>query len=307
MDAGIALRQLAATQDGTVTLAQARAAGLTFEDVQRHCRAGRWRPLARAVYRIDGVAAPARRARIRATVTSFGPRAFAVLDTAAELLGIAGLPQRDHIHVSLPGVAARARRSTDAAVSVHQLVVRERQVGSVDGIPCTSPARTVADLILRQNRLTAVSLLDSALNRGLVAVDDLADISAMLRGRRSAVDARRWLAQADGRAQSPLETRVRLRCQDGRVPPDVLQHVVRDGGGHLLGIADFAWLGARLIGEADGRGPHDEVTAVYRDRRRQNQFAAHGWKTVRFTWADTMDPGYIPYIVRTAMSRPTVR
>jgi putative AbiEi antitoxin of type IV toxin-antitoxin system len=296
------IRRLGACPDGIVTLTQARDAGVERAHLRRLRRHGRWRPLARAVYQAEAGRVVARRARIRAAVLSYGPHAVAVLGTAAELHGIAGLPATDLVHVSLPGEGARPRRPTDPTVSVHQLVIPPIDVGAVDGIPCTVPARTVADLILRTDRLTAVSVLDSALNRQLIAPDDLPAVLAMLRRRRGAVQARRYVAQADGRAQSPLETRVRLRCADGRVAPETLQHLVLDDDGYVLGAADLAWPRARLVAEADGRGPHDLPYAVYRDRRRQNLFIARGWTVLRFTWSDTIDPGYIPQIVRAALA-----
>jgi hypothetical protein len=295
------LRELALGQDGLVTLAQARCRGLTLDEVRRRSRAGRWPALARAVYRLDAKR-EARRARIRAVLMSFGPQAVAVLQTAAELLGIAGLPRTESIHVSLPGFAARAARPSDPSVVVHQLVLSDGDVHPIDGMACTTARRTVADLILGTERLIAVAVVDSALNKGLVTPDDLDHMRALLRGRRGAINARRYLTEADGRAASPLETRVRLRCVDGRVPPDDLQHVVRDRDGYVLAAADFAWVRARLLGEADGRGPHDGPPALYRDRRRQNLLIAEGWTVLRFTWSDTVDPEYVPAMVRSALS-----
>jgi len=243
---------------------------------------------------------PSRRARVRAAVASLGPHAVAVLGTAAELHGIAGLRATEEIHVSLPGWAARTAPRADPALVIHQLQLAPSGVTTVAGIPTTTPVRTVADLILRLNRYPAVCVLDSALNRGKIVHEDFPAIAALLRRRRGAVDARRYLAEADGRAQSPLETRVRLRCVDGRVPPDVLQHPVRDPDGHLLGVGDMAWLRARIIGEADGRDAHGLPEAIFHDRRRQNGFLSAGWLVLRFTWADTMRPDYIPYVVREA-------
>lgn len=172
----------------------------------------------------------------------------------------------------------------------------------MEGIAATTALRTVADVILRADRYVAVSVLDSALNRELITTDELALIPALIRGRRGAVAARGYLGEADGRAQSPLETRVRLRCVDGRVRPDALQYVVRDDDGYLLGVGDLAWLRARIIGEADGKGPHSLPDAIFADRRRQNRIANAGWIILRFTWADTLHPDYIPYVVRTAIA-----
>jgi very-short-patch-repair endonuclease len=186
-------------------------------------------------------------------------------------------------------------------VRAHQLVIPRAQTGHVDGIAVTSPLRTVADLLLRVDRVTAVSLVDSALNTRLITEDELPAISTLLRGRRGAIAARGFVSEADGRAQSPLETRVRLRCVDGGVCPETLQHEVRDSTGVLLGFADMAWPSADLLAEADGRGPHGTPEAVFADRRRQNRLVNAGWQILRFTWKDTLSPDYVPFMVRAAL------
>ncbi|MEU7771516.1 type IV toxin-antitoxin system AbiEi family antitoxin domain-containing protein [Micromonospora taraxaci] len=304
MDALELVRRIAADRDGIVTLAQARAAGLSVHEVRRLCRAGRWRAVARGSYLVDadlydGVP---RRARIRAAVTSFGPAAVAVLSTAAELHRLAGMRATESIHLSVPGPAARPARLAHPQVVVHQLVVPPAHLVQVDGITTTKPLRTLADLCLRADRYSAVSVLDSAVNRRLVAPDDLLSIPPFIRGRRGAIAARGYLAEADGRAQSPLETRARLRCVDGKVAPDTLQLEVRDDDGCLLGIGDLGWRGPRVIAEADGRDAHGTPEAVFADRRRQNRLVNAGWTILRFTWQDTLRPDYIPWTVRQAIA-----
>ncbi|MBX6721864.1 MAG: type IV toxin-antitoxin system AbiEi family antitoxin domain-containing protein, partial [Dactylosporangium sp.] len=226
MDSFMVIRRVAARQDGIVTRAQAIAAGLLRHEIDGLVRSGRWARLARGVYLVDAACGdgPSWRARVRAAVASLGPHAVAVLGTAAELHGIAGLRDTEEIHVSLPGWAARTAPRADPALVIHQLQLSPDAVTRVAGIPTSTPVQTVADLILRLTRYPAVCVLDSALNREKITRDDFPAIAALLRRRRGAVAARGYLAEADGRAQSPLETRVRLRCVDGRVPPDVLQH-----------------------------------------------------------------------------------
>ncbi|WP_238432347.1 type IV toxin-antitoxin system AbiEi family antitoxin domain-containing protein [Micromonospora tarensis] len=267
MDALDVVRRIAAARDGIVTLAQARSAGLTAHEVQRLCRAGRWRAVARSGYLVDAdlYDGTPRRAKIRAVVASFGPAATAVLSTAAELHGLAGLRATEQIHLSVPGPLARPARPAQPEVLVHQFVIPPEHAVRLDGITVTAPLRTLADLCLRTDRYSAVSVLDSALNRRIVNADDLLSIPRLVRGRRGALAARGYLAEADGRAQSPLETRTRLRCVDGGVPPDVLQLEVRDDDGYLLGIGDLGWRGPRIIAEADGRGPHGAPEAAFAD------------------------------------------
>ena len=203
-----------------VTLWQALEVGVTRRQVRAALARGTWRRADQAVYLVrggfDDTPARRRRAAIRAAVLSLGPGAVAVYETAAELHGIAGLRASKEIHISVPAVLAKRR--IDSALRVHQLCLPPGTVGSVAGIAATVPLRTVADLLCRVDRFAAVAVLDSALNSGLVQAAELAAIPAMIRRRRGAVAARSFLAEADGRAQSPLETRVRLRCVDGGVP-----------------------------------------------------------------------------------------
>ncbi|MEO3774498.1 type IV toxin-antitoxin system AbiEi family antitoxin domain-containing protein [Micromonospora sp. B9E7] len=304
MDRAEIVRSIAAGQDDLITRAQALNAGFSRHDIDHLVAVGRWRPLARAVYltRCRHGESPARRCRVRAAVLSLGPDAHAVFGTAAELYGIAGLPRRDEIHVALPGRAAKLARLSDPAIVLHQLEHPPGTVVRVNGIAATEPRLTVSEIILRERRYAAVSVLDSALSRGLLTPECLATIPALIRGRRGAVAARGYLAEADGRAQSPLETRSRLRCVDGGVPPDALQLEVRDDDGYLLGIGDLGWRGARVIAEADGRDAHSTPEAAYADRRRQNRLVNAGWAILRFTWQDTLQPDYIPHTVREAIA-----
>ncbi|GIJ79770.1 Transcriptional regulator, AbiEi antitoxin, Type IV TA system [Micromonospora phaseoli] len=299
------LNRVAAGQGGLVTAAQALSAGYTRNRIRHLVRSGRWTRVARGRFlpmpELDLLRR--RRARIRAAVDSLGRGAVAVLDTAAELHGVAGLRATATIHVSVPPDSPRPQRRSDPGLVVHQLTLGPTDVDLVAGIPVTNAVRTFADVILRAGRYPAVCVLDSALNRQLITEAELAAIPPLISGRRGAVAARRCLVEADGRAESPLETRTRLRCVDGGVPPDVLQLEVRDDDGYLLGIGDLGWRRSRVIAEADGRAPHGTPQAVFEDRIRQNRLINAGWKVLRFTWSDTLRPDYIPETVRRALSR----
>ena len=145
-----------------------------------------------------------------------------------------------------------------------------------------------------------MSLIDSALNKGLIA--DAAQLRERWVGRPRTAWARSWSWLADGRAASPLETRVRLDCVKGEVPPEELQYPVYDGEGVLLGIADLAWPSRRILVEADGVEPHERPQALLRDRRRQNDLVRAGYTVLRFTWADTWRRGYIAATIRHALA-----
>jgi hypothetical protein len=321
-------------EDDVIALSEALATGMSRRDVRRLVYSGRWQRLDRAVYCVsakggvaDRVPGTMRRSRrlglgarwsdpasdvtrmrrtaIRAAVLSLGPDAVAVYDTAADLHGMAGLRRDPTIHVSVPGNLAKVR--TNGRVRVHQLSLPREAICHVTGIPVTTPLQTAAHVICRAERFPAVSILDSALNKGLLDPADLNKVLGLIRRRRGAVLGRQCIAEADGRAESPLETRVRLRCADGRVPPDDLQHQVRGDDGQMAATVDAAWTWARVAAEADGQQPHATPAALFEDRRRQNRLMNAGWTVLRFTWVDTLQPDYIPTIVRAALARSRSR
>ncbi|MGH3750155.1 MAG: type IV toxin-antitoxin system AbiEi family antitoxin domain-containing protein [Micromonosporaceae bacterium] len=88
------LQAQAASQDGVVTSAECRAAGVALHQVIRLCQAGQWRRVARGTYLVgsDLWGEDSWRTRIRAAVRSLGPGATAVLGSAALLHGIQGVP-----------------------------------------------------------------------------------------------------------------------------------------------------------------------------------------------------------------------
>ena len=283
-------------------MAQCRDLGYSRDEIRAHYDSGRWQRLCRGVYLVDAElaeAATVSRAQVAAALTALGPAAVAVHETAAELHGLAGVPSSGQIHVSITPGSARAHRSE---IRLHECVLEPDQVVEVDGLRTTSAHRTVADLLRRLDRHSAVAVADSALNRGLITPDDLATVERYLRCRRGAARARARLPLVDARAASPLETRVRLICVEGSVAPDELQYPIRDQFGTLLAIADMVWRKQRVIVEADGAGPHEEPQALFRDRRRQNDLLTEGWTVLRFTWADTQRPAYVLSSVRRALS-----
>jgi hypothetical protein len=295
-------RRFTDAQDGVLTATQALASGISRAAVGMRLRRGEWRRLLRGAYLVDAEhhETPPARAWVRAAALTV-PEGVLCGRSAAAVLGLGGGagPDGHAVEVSVPaGRPVRAQRG----LLIHQVGVPAEHTTVVDGMPVTSPLWTIGDLLLRLGRMEAVGVLDAALHDGHVRPGDLAELEPLIAHRPGVVRARRRLEECDGRAESPLETRVRLICVDGGVPPDSLQHPVLNCWGDPLGYGDLAWTGARLIAEADGRAAHDSLPAAYRDRHRANDFRAAGWTIVRFTWADTQHPAYIVSVVRGALA-----
>ncbi|GAA4679316.1 type IV toxin-antitoxin system AbiEi family antitoxin domain-containing protein [Phytohabitans rumicis] len=289
---------IAADQGGLITAAQCASLGFSAGAVDRLVKGGRWRPVFRGVYFTWPTLMPDRQ-RIRAALLSCGPAAVAILASAGILYRWPVLPDDPTVQVSLP---AAGRRLDQPGLTARQLVLAEEDVTAVDGLAVTTPARTAADLLLRLPFEDGVAMLDAALNAGLLSPEHLDAASALVFGRRGAIQARESLAAADGRAQSPLETRVRLICRDDGLTPEELQFRVRDARGVLVAIADLAWPSRGVLVEADGRDVRSRPEALLHDRRRQNQLIALGFILVRFTWADTLHPRYVVQAVRQALA-----
>ena len=287
-------------QYGVLSWPQARAHGVRHCDVRRLRRGGAWGNPYPQVYSVRSLLpSPGTDdmflSVVMAAQLATGPRAFAGGETAARLWGMRGLRRWDgrEVHMVIP---ARGTQRHVHGITLHTWNVPEEEVVTRDdGIRLTTPRRTLADVLTRVDRDTAVCLMDSSLNQGLVDDEDTEWIEETNRGRRGCVKVRAWWPLADARAQSPLETRVRLVCVDGGLPPTALQQGFTDGSGSLIAVVDFWWEERRLIGEADGIGPHSTPQALLKDRERQN--ALQLWypdvRMVRFTWRDLQRPGYI--------------
>jgi hypothetical protein len=251
----------------------------------------------------------------QAALLAHGPDTCLVATSAADALGLQGMRRDLRVIETAPiGGSARHRRcgrrddvsgDLDFEVVTRQLNVKPEEVVVVQGLRVRVPRLTVVDAGLTVDRATALCLMDSALHQGMVSEEELHAAVAAATHRPGVAMLRELAAIADGRAESQVESRVRLACIDGGVPPDDLQHKVKDATGHLVAVGDLAWLASRkrpLLGEADGTSVHSLPAPVYRDRRRGNALVGESCDTILFVYADTFVRGYIPWAVRNALS-----
>jgi hypothetical protein len=87
------------------------------------------------------------------------------------------------------------------------------------GVWCTPPARTACDVARLGARIDALATLDSALRSGTCTQDLLLAAVADQRGLRGVGRLGQLIPHADGRAESPMESRMRWRFLDARLPP----------------------------------------------------------------------------------------
>lgn len=298
------VRQLARRQDGVVTTAQAASLGLAKHDLRRYVRRGEWQRAVEGAYVLvpEGDPVPWRAWPRAASLVL--PGATVGLGTAARLHGLAGVPRREEVQVVVPPGRELQRRPR---LDPHVWPLDPADVVDVGGIPVTSVVRTLADLVPRLGRLDAIAVLDSALSTRLASPADLELARRTAAGRPGCRHVDDLWGLADGRAGSPLESRVRLRAVEGGLPPDELQHVVRTADGHVVGRADLAYHRRRrprpgpLLVEADGKEVHGQLRALSEDRYRANALVAADCDVIRCTWFDTLSAHRVPAMVRAAL------
>ena len=151
------------------------------------------------------------------------------------------------------------------------------------GLWVTSLLRTVVDCAGLLGHQALVCLLDDALHRRLLTPDALAAAVAARAWCAGAVALRAAVVAADGRAESPAETLLRLLLLPV-LPGLVPQLRVRDGSGRVVARLDLGDAALRLGAEADGRRGHAGGRMVAKDQRRDRTTDGLGWRTERFTW-----------------------
>lgn len=263
-------------------------------------RSGRLRRVQRGIYIPRNVQLTPLTAA-RAAILSCGIRtAVASHETAARVHEL-NLPSgRPCEHVT---VQPEQRRKDRKDLKFHTRALAVGDTLSFDGIPVTTIPRTLLDLSCLLDRLPAVWVIDDAIRLGKCTREGLREALRTWRGGAGSGLARIRLTEADGLAESMLETAGRLALADAGLPPPVAQFEVRGPYARLLARLDHAYPFQRIALEYDGRSVHEAPTAVYRDRDRQNALAALGWTVLRFTWWDVVeDPTRFTRLVAETLS-----
>lgn len=148
----------------------------------------------------------------------------------------------------------------------------------------TDRVRTTVDVARRGQLDEAVVLLDQLVHTGVVRLDEVRAAVAELPRCRGSAQARRAAALADGLAQSPPETRLRLLIHRAELPVPVAQYVVRHDA-RFVAQVDFGFPEQKLAVEYDGEW-HGGKGQLSKDRARMNRLLAAGWRILFVTAAD---------------------
>lgn len=192
----------------------------------------------------------------------------------------------DPIHSTNPGASSYATRDR-----IHHVTrLDASDVTVVDGIPVTTPARTVVDttrLDVSAGFITACA----ALHLELTTPEALADQVRKATGRTGAARARRAIGLADGRVESPLEAHSLLVFAEHGLPRPTLQPDIRVNG--RVFRPDFLWKEEWVIGECDGAMKYADAEgrgALVAEKQREDQLRAAGYDVIRWGASELRDP-----------------
>ncbi len=270
-----AIAALALRQHGVVSRRQLRELGVDDNAVAYRVRTGRLHRLHRGVYAV-GHAAVGVRGRWMAATLACGPGA-ALSHASAGALWELRSSAAARTDVTVPNAAGR----TDARLRVHRSsTLYADEVTTRDGIPATTPARTILDLAAGLQRRPLERLLDQAENLRLADRPSLEALARAHPGHRGARELERALqthVPGSTITRSELEERFLALCRELGLPqPRVNVHVAD------LEV-DFLFQAADLIVETDGYRYHRTRDQFERDRQRDALLAQAGYRTLRFT------------------------
>ncbi len=152
----------------------------------------------------------------------------------------------------------------------------------------TTPLRSCLDVAREPDLVEAIIALDMALARNRVTEKDLREAADQLCAVPGMRRAKVAIGLADGRAESPQESRLRVTLAHAGLTP-VPQHVVVDRAGRFVARVDLAFVAARIAVEYEGSW-HWEPGQLRRDRQRLDRLTAVGWRVIHVTAKDLREP-----------------
>jgi very-short-patch-repair endonuclease len=291
------LGELAARQHGVVARRQLLALGLSSSAIARRAAAGRLHPVHLGVYAV-GHPVLGVHGRWMAAVLACGCGAALGYRSAAALWGIRR-NEAELIDVVVPGGAGRGR----AGLRIHRHPgLSSAELMARNGIPVTSPARTVLDLAAVLSARGLAYALDQTELQELTDYPALDALARARPGHRGSSALRRMLREhlaGTAATRSGLEVAFLELCRRNGLPrPRVNQP--------LCGlVVDFVFAEHRVAVETDSWRWHRGRAAFERDRERDALLATAGYRTLRFTDRQVEnDPATVLRALRAALTRP---
>lgn len=250
--------------------------------ISRAAEAGRLHRLFHGIYAV-GHSRVSKHGRLMAATLACGPGAVISHRSAGSLLKLL-----DKGPAVIDVIAPPSRGRKIDGIRFHRVrAPRLEETGTVAGIPCTSPARTLVDLAGTVGDWTLSSAFERAARRRML---DIPAIEASmdpgrrgLKSLRALIDTWRNAAPLakKGKLNSPLEAKVLPLIVRRDLPAPLFNAPVQLLNGRIE--VDFLWPDHRFVLEADSRDFHATPIAFERDRWRDRELMRAGYATLRVT------------------------
>ena len=252
----------------------------------------RYRAVFRDVY-VDRDVELTAAAKARAAWLSTG--AILAGRSAAAVLGTKWLD------AAAPAEIVRSDRHGQPGIVVHSYRLADDEVRTVRGMRVTTPARTAFDIGCGLPVVRALPILDALFNATRIEPTQVRAVADRYPGARGIRRLRAALEMADGGAESPMETRVRMLLVAARLPRPDTQIEVR--GLHRRCIRlDMGWRAWRVAVEYDGVQHWDDPAQRAWDIERIALLEAAGWAVIRISAAMLGRPEAIVERVRAKLA-----
>jgi very-short-patch-repair endonuclease len=285
-----------------VSLAQLSDVGLSKALVNKWLARGRLHRVHRGVYSIAPTALLSGLGHYMAAVLAAGPGAALSHRSAAAILELRGT-DRSKIEV----ITAREHTRLIEGVQVHRSRTLTRaDIEPVNGIPCTTVARTLLDLAA----VVSPRALERAIEQGEIQQRlDLYALQGQIKRNRGTVGGKRLaaaLAYYVGQAptESELEELLHAHLRAADLPAPERQAHIDPGDGEPPLRVDFAWRAQRVVVETDGGRYHRTRRAFEADRRRDQRLTLAGWRVIRITWRQLVEEPERVIALLTQLLRP---
>ena len=296
-----------------VSRSDALARGVTDVELQRFCRTNTWRRLRPGRYvsrsEFEALSATDKHRIVAEAVLDASTAKDAVLShaTAAVFHGLDVPPaelRRVHITRNRTGGAR-----TSALRIVHGMPYAESEVTTVDGIPVTTLARTVADVGRSITFDTAVCIADLAARIGGVTPEHVIAVLDACPTHPHNRKARRVAEFMDAKAESVGESRCRILLHSLGYTPRLQVRIADDDG--IFARVDFYLDGIFTVIEFDGKVKYGRLVpegetpsdVAWKEKVREDRMRSGGAQVIRLTWADLNRPEHVARLIRAAADR----
>jgi hypothetical protein len=265
-----------------VSRRQLRTLGLGDGAITARASCGNLQPLFHGTFAV-GHRAITRQGRMLAAVLACGNGTILSHGSAAELIGLWD-KQPVLVDVIPPNWSGRKIQG----IRWHRVLLpTPEEIEVREGIPCTTPARTLVDMAGRLGWVSLRRLVEQAAVLRLLEVE--AVDRAMARGRRRGAPTLRailapWRSTSakQPRLRSLLEARILPRLVEAGLPRPRCNAPLRIDD-HRFEV-DLLWDERRLIIEMDGEQTHGTRAAFQEDRWRDQVLTSAGYRVARITW-----------------------